>query len=368
MIKLIDYHQLKNGNINNIPKQIMMKKLLFFMLISATCSSLVAQDVNSETPYMTKSLSGASIKNVEVKTSGGSISVTGVNPSEARVEVYVRGNNQPGKLSKDEIERRLQENYDLSVSVSNNKVTAIAKPKRQNMNGKESLSISFRIFSPQNLISDLRTSGGSISLKNLTGSQDFQTSGGSLRVDDLSGKVRGRTSGGSIHVSNSKDDINLGTSGGSISAENCNGNLSLTTSGGSLNLSDLDGNIEATTSGGSIQANNIKGQLLTTTSGGSVKLNDLACSLETSTSGGSMQVSLKELGKYVRISNSGGNIDVQIPNKNVDLKLTGQRISIPSLNNFNGRMDKEEVEGKLNGGGIPVTVRAGSGRVNLSLR
>lgn len=344
-----------------------MKKLLFSLLISSACCALYAQN-KTEEPYMTKSLSNASINNVEVKTSGGSISVAGVNPSEARIEVYINGNNQRDNLTKEEIQRRLDENYNLDVSVSNNKVTAIAKPKHQNIDWKKGLSISFKVFTPKNITSNLRTSGGSISLKNLTGNQDFSTSGGSLHVENLSGKVKGRTSGGSIHVTDSKDDINLATSGGSIHAENCDGNLRLATSGGSLNLTELKGNIEATTSGGSIEGNNIEGELTTHTSGGSIHLKDLACSLETSTSGGSIDVSIKEFGKYVRISNSGGNVDLQIPNKNVDLSLSGQKVTTSSLSNFKGTMEKDEVEGKLNGGGIPVTVRAGSGKVNLSMR
>jgi hypothetical protein len=344
-----------------------MKKLLFSLLISSACSMLHAQDKN-ETSYMTKSLSGDAIKNVEVKTSGGSIFVTGVSASEARLEVFIRGNNNPGDLSKDEIQKRLNENYDLDISVSNNKVTAIAKSKRNNMDWKKSLNISFKVFTPQNIVSNVATSGGSISLKNLSGNQDFSTSGGSLYVEGVSGKVRGRTSGGSIHVANSKDDINLSTSGGSIQAENCDGILHLTTSGGSLNLTGLKGTIEATTSGGSINGNNIQGELITHTSGGSIRLSDLACSLETATSGGNISVAIRELGKYVRISNLGGTVNLQLPNKGIDLKLTGKKVTTASLNNFNGKMEKDEIDGTLNGGGIPVTVKAGSGRVNLTIR
>jgi hypothetical protein len=318
---------------------------------------------------MTKSFANASIKDVDVKTSGGSISVEGVSASDARVEVYINGNNGSDNLSKEDIKRRLDENYDLNVSLNNSTLTAIAKPKERNMNWKKSLSISFKVFAPKNINSDLATSGGSISLSNLSGSQDFSTSGGSLHVDNLSGKVKGRTSGGSIDVVNSKDDINLATSGGSIHAENSTGNLRLNTSGGSIDLTGLNGNIEANTSGGSINGNNISGELVTSTSGGSVRLNDLACSLEASTSSGSIDVSMKSLGKYVKLSNSGGNIELEIPaGKGVDLKLSGNRISTPALANFNGSMDNNEVEGKLNGGGVPVTVRAGAGKVSLAVR
>lgn len=329
-----------------------MKHYLF--LTALICFSFLVQaQKGKQEPYLTRSLANEGIKNVEVETSGGSISVTGVNASEARIEVYVNKNNNRDNesLSKEEIKSRLDEGYDLTISVSGGKVTAKDKPKHRDMDWKRALSISFKLFVPQNVSSELETSGGSIHLENLTGSQDFSTSGGSLHMEKLSGKIKGRTSGGSIHIENSRDDISLETSGGSI------------------HLNNLNGNIRANTSGGSIRGKNIEGELNTNTSGGSIVLTDLACSLETSTSGGHIDVSMKELGKYVRISNSGGNIDLELPaSKGLDLKLRAHNIKRGNLANFSGTMEDDEIEGKLNGGGIPVTVRAGSGRINLSVR
>ena len=92
--------------------------------------ALLLQAQTKDEPYQTKSLASEAIKNVKVETSGGSISVTGVSNSEAQIEVYIRGNNGKDKnLSKEEIQKRLAEYYDLTISVSNNKLTAIAKPK-----------------------------------------------------------------------------------------------------------------------------------------------------------------------------------------------------------------------------------------------
>ena len=133
-------------------------------------------------------------------------------------------------------------------------------------------------------------------------------------------------------------------------------------------MKDLKGNIKATTSGGSVAGKNIEGELITHTSGGSIVLTDLSCSLETSTSGGHIDVSIKELGKYVKISNSAGHIDVTLPkNKGLDLDLSG-RIANTKFENFTGKIDEEEVKGKLNGGGVPVTIDAGSGKIYLTLR
>ena len=346
-----------------------MKKYLLFFLLAAIQLTVMAQFKSDKEPYMTKSLANETVKNVETQTSGGSISVSGVTASEARIEVYVSSNNGKDDLSKAEIQQRLNELYDLNIAVANGKLTAVAKPKERIRDWKKALSISFKVFVQKNVSTDLTTSGGSISLTNLSGNQDFSTSGGSLNVDNVSGKVDGRTSGGSINLENSKDDIELTTSGGSINAKNCDGKLRLSTSGGSLDLKDLKGDIRATTSGGSVVGRNVEGELIAHTSGGSIHLSDLSCSLETSTSGGNIDVSIKQLGKYIKISNSAGNIDLELPKgKGVDLDLSADKIKTDHLDNFNGKVDDDEVNGKLNGGGVLVRVNAGSGRIYLGLK
>ncbi|MGZ8537569.1 MAG: DUF4097 family beta strand repeat-containing protein [Flavisolibacter sp.] len=343
-----------------------MKKFLSL----AACSLMLVAASNAQTektPYLTKSLSGESIKNVKVETSGGSISVTG--GSEARIDVYVTPNNGKENLSKEEIKQRLEEKYDVVINISNGKLEATAKPKERKMDWKKALSISFKVFVPQSVSTELHTSGGSISLNNLSGNQDFSTSGGSLAIDKVTGKIHGRTSGGSIDIEDSKSEIDLNTSGGSITAKNCEGTIKLRTSGGSLSLNDLNGTISANTSGGSVGGKNIKGELEAHTSGGNIHFNDLYCSLETSTSGGNIDIAFKEIGKFIKVSNSGGNIALEIPKgKGLDLKLEANSIKTDKLENFSGNLDDDEISGKLNGGGVSVKVHAGSGRISLALK
>jgi DUF4097 and DUF4098 domain-containing protein YvlB len=343
-----------------------MKKILFLIAVLYS-GLLLGQD--SKTPYQTKSLTSDNIKEVEVETSGGSISVTG-GDANYRVEMYITPNgNRENSLSKDEIEKRIAEDYDITLTASGGKLTAIAKPKKRNMDWRRALNISFKVFVAKNVSTELRTSGGSIHLAHLAGTQDFATSGGSLHLDDLSGKVDGTTSGGSIHLSNSKDRIKLTTSGGSIDAENCDGDLILHTSGGSVELNNLKGNIDAATSGGSIRGRTVSGELKAHTSGGNVNLRDMHCSIETGTSGGNIDVEITALGKYVRIGNSGGNIDLQLPSgKGLDLDLSSGRIKTDKMSNFSGSVEDDRINGKINGGGVPVRVDGGSGRLTVTFK
>jgi hypothetical protein len=342
-----------------------MKKIVNLMLALLLCTAVNAQD---HEPYFTRSLSKNTIDEVYARTSGGSITVSGVPSDEARIEVYVRSNRGQDVLSKDEIKRRLEEDYDLNVSVSGSKLSALAKSKQSNLNWKRNLNISFKVYVPRNVSTDLKTSGGGITLTNLLGTHNFSTSGGGLHIENLGGKIYGRTSGGGIRVSDSQDDINLSTSGGGIEADNCSGNLVLSTSGGSIKLNGLRGTIEARTSGGPVNGSNIKGELTAHTSGGGVSLSDLACSVDASTNGGNMDIEIDEFGSYVTASNSGGNIHLSMPGeKGIDLKLRGERIKIDGLRNFRGEQDEHRVNGSMNGGGIPIDVHT-SGGVTLVLR
>ncbi|WP_421827382.1 DUF4097 family beta strand repeat-containing protein [Larkinella sp.] len=345
-----------------------MKRSSF--LLTAACAIALsftsfAQD-KDETPYETKNFSG-SLNTVRVETSGGSISVEGNQSSGVKVEMYVRGNNWPSnKLSKDELDERLKE-YDIKLGVEGNTVVATAKRKnRDNWDWKRSISISFKVYTPKTFATDLHTSGGSIRLSNLVGSQNFATSGGSLHLTGVEGLIKGRTSGGSIHLDRCRKDIDLATSGGSIHAEDSDGNLDLRTSGGSVHLANLSGRVNARTSGGSVKGEGIKGELVAGTSGGSVRLSGISGSVEASTSGGGMDVEITKLGEYVRLSGGPGSVKVRMPlDQGIDLDLSGNRVDIP-LSKFDGTVEKDRVRGRLNGGGVPVRISAGSGSVYVN--
>ncbi|TDE18517.1 DUF4097 family beta strand repeat-containing protein [Dyadobacter psychrotolerans] len=345
-----------------------MKTKNLLPVILAIFVTSLANAQSRETPYVTKTFTSSSLKALTVETSGGSIAVTGGQSNGFKVEMYVVPNNWNGKqeLSKEETEDRL-EDYDILIGTEGNQVIATAKRKAgTKWDNKKSISIGFKVYAPRAISTNIKTSGGSIKIASLTGEQNFTTSGGSLKVEDLEGTINGRTSGGSIEVSNCRKNIELVTSGGSIKATDLKGNIELKTSGGSIALNNLDGDIAAHTSGGSVKGDVIKGSLNTGTSGGSVRLANVSGSLRASTSAGSVEVSMAQLGQYLDLKSSAGSIRVTMPlEKGLDLNLKGNKVTIP-LKNFDGSIDKDRVSGKLNGGGIPVTLSASSGSVYVN--
>jgi hypothetical protein len=343
-----------------------MKKILSLLLVTLLVNSIIYAQKDGE-PYLSKSLSQETIANVLARTSGGHILVEGVSASESRIEVYITSNNNK-IIPKEEIKERLQKDYKMTISVTGNKLTVIAEPESSFNNWKQALNISFKIYVPSNVSTELNTSGGGIDLSNLSGTHNFVTSGGSLNLSKISGKTRGKTSGGSITVRDSKDNITLSTSGGSIEASNCSGSLHLNTSGGRIELENLNGEIEAETSGGPIKGENIRGSLYAHTSGGPINLEKLACGLDASTSGGGMDLEIVEVVAAITVNNSGGNINLKMPaNKGLDLRLRGEKINTNDLTNFNGDQEDDRITGKVNGGGTEVNVST-SGNLTFTMK
>jgi DUF4097 and DUF4098 domain-containing protein YvlB len=345
-----------------------MKKLLFLLACGLYVVALEAQSGDRQ-PYLQKSFARGAVHELEAQTSGGNISVFGSATGDARVEVFVQGDNGRWNLSREEIQRKLDEQYDLTVELQGNKLVAVAKSKRNFNNWNHGVSISFRIYTPVEISSHVRTSGGNLVLKDLSGSEDFRTSGGNIDADHLAGTIVGRTSGGNVSISDSRNDIDLQTSGGNMEATRCEGKVQLETSGGNVGLRSVKGTIRATTSGGEVQGGQINGELQAHTSGGNIDLTEVSASLEASTSGGNIHVNLLSTGKYLDLSNSSGDITVQLPgNQGMDLRISGESVHVTALNNFRGDQDEHHIRGTMNGGGIPVKVDGNGGSVHVNFK
>src|ERR1700761_8561434 len=108
----------------------MMKTYLTLFIVACQSVVALAQDNENKTPYLTKSLSGDAINSVVVSTSAGGIMVSGKSGEAPRVEVYIRGNNNH-ELTKEEIEKRLAEDYDMDIKVSGHEVNASVRTRHQ---------------------------------------------------------------------------------------------------------------------------------------------------------------------------------------------------------------------------------------------
>src|SRR5436309_3354286 len=101
------------------------------LFIAILCCSVTTKAQSGKQPFFTKTLSGLAINSAKVIASGGSISVTGVDESQARLEVFVTANHNE-ELSKDELQQRLEKYYTLDISTNNKQLVASVKQKNMN--------------------------------------------------------------------------------------------------------------------------------------------------------------------------------------------------------------------------------------------
>ncbi|WP_026461642.1 DUF4097 family beta strand repeat-containing protein [Adhaeribacter aquaticus] len=310
-----------------------MKKfaLTFLLLITLLFGALLSFAQDEQKPYLVKEFNLGSNGKLITKTSGGSIKVTGTKSDMAKITMYIRPSNWRNR--NDAPSKELLAKYTFDIRKEGNTLYAVAERKEKSwIWDDESLSVSFEIEVPQQTTTNLHTSGGSISLGNVTGTQEVKTSGGSLTFKNIKGKIVAHTSGGSIRVNQYNGNLDAHTSGGSINLDEATGILKAHTSGGSIHLKSVSGDIEAHTSGGSIHAD------------------------------------VERLGKFLTLTTSGGSVHATVPGgKGLDLDLAGNSVKT-QLSNFTGSSEKNRVKGSINGGGTPVKLSTSGGTTELSYR
>jgi hypothetical protein len=298
----------------------------FTLLFLLSLQLSAANEELRANPYLTKKFTLGGAGNLNVETSGSSVSVTGASGNEVVVDMYVKIDGREVAMEDAAVEKEL-ENYNLNISQSGNTISVLVGRKMNR--GRSKINLSFKIKVPTEMSSKFQSSGGSIAIDGLTGKQDIGTSGGSIQVINSSGSVRTQSSGGSFRV------------------ENFRGNVDVQTSGGSIKIMQLNGDVKVGSSGGSVTPDEIAG------------------SVDVNTSGGSVRAQLSDLEKELRIKSSGGSITAVVPGGlGLNLDLSGGRVN-SSLSNFDGEVKKDRVLGKINGGGIPVTMQSSGGSINL---
>ena len=165
---------------------------------------------------------------------------------------------------------------------------------------------------------DGHTSGGSVQAADCDGELHLGTSGGRIEVTGGSGALSGNTSGGSITVKSFNGPVSVDTSGGGITIDNIQGKINGHTSGGSVHaslLAPIPGDVDLSTSGGSITvtvAPDAKLNLDAETSGGGVDC-DLPLTVQGKIGRSRVTGTVNGGGPSVRLHTSGGSIHVRKP-------------------------------------------------------
>jgi len=90
--------------------------------------------------------------------------------------------------------------------------------------------------------------------------------------------------------------------------------------------------------------------------------------LDISTSSGDVEVGLAKPGS-VEISTGSGGVELTAPSSlAADVAISAGSIQIDRAFRFAGEIERRSAEGQIGGGGQPMRIQTGSGRVTLSAR
>ena len=267
-----------------------------------------------------------------------------------RIEVYyiVKRSNTFLKISRAEIEKEV---ILKAISSVNSLKINVQYPKDLRLQGPNNhLTVSLKVYVPKQTTCDLKTSDGNISISGLIGDQVIKTGDGNVHVSNIKGSIKGNTSDGNIQI------------------RVIRGAVSFKTSDGNVSLEDIIGNAHSSTGDGDMKASKIQGDLSLASSDGDIDFDTTEGSVTAITSDGNINGNVVELRKKLSLKTGDGNIKITIPDRlGLNLNIRGSVVHTP-LKNFSGTSAKNSIQGKLNGGGIPVELRAGDGNVNLSYR
>lgn len=283
---------------------------------------------------------------LKISSSDGNIEVVPGNVKKAEVLYIVTRNNKLLKIDRKELEKELTITV---VQTGNSLDISVVYPKTEMFNKKNLPQVNFKITVPKETSCDLQTSDGNVSLTGLSLSQQCRTSDGNVAISSVTGDVIGRTSDGNISVKQISGTVEVRTSDGNIVAEDIKGNTQSVTSDGNIVLSKVSGDISISTSDGDIAFDNVSG------------------SVKASSSDGNIRGNILELKKSLAVRTSDGNISVTIPDRlGLDLDIKGESLDV-ALNNFSGTSEEKYIHGKINGGGIPVTLTS-DGNISLNYK
>lgn len=320
--------------------------------------------------------------NISVTTNDGNIKVSPSSNNQLQALFIVKKDGRVMDISRSDLE----EYFTLTIVRTSDNLDITVKPKKSYSTWRNRMSVSVTLFTPKQTSCDLRSSDGNINISDLMGKQEMKTSDGNITSRGVKGNMIARTSDGNIDVSDTKGNIELITSDGNLDVKKVKGSVNGRTSDGNAVADNIQGDVVMATSDGNAQANNVRGGLQLTssdgdiratdsngntklkTSDGNVSFSDMGGSLSAVTSDGDIRGNMVSLKDNLYVKTTDGNIEVTVPdNIGLDLAIRGQRIHT-KLNQFDGESKDRSVNGKINGGGIPIELTSSDGSVSLSYR
>ncbi|MFL5637033.1 MAG: M56 family metallopeptidase [Gemmatimonadaceae bacterium] len=202
----------------------------------------------------------------------------------------------------------------------------------------------------------------------------LKSSGGAISIAEMSGRFTGQTGGGEINIARSNGEVDLQTGGGEINVTNSNLDGSVSTGGGLVRIIGVNGNLSGHSGSGPVVYTNSSGEKVTSSgygigkgrrAGGAFAYSSAGITMNTA--GGPLTLATAPNG--ARLTTGGGPIRIGASNGEVFAKTGGGHIDIgPAGGSVAAHTGAGDVTIELKGAGShTVDVTDGKGDVTLIL-
>jgi len=318
--------------------------LVFLSVVTMGCM-IPAWDVLAERSF-DRTLNVTGPADLEVSTGSGSITVRAGTANLIQIQGSIRVQNHRNTREGAEAKvRALASNPPIEQSGS---VIRIGRIEDREL--RENVSISYEIVAPEETRLRARTGSGSQTVEGIRGPAEIDTGSGSLTVSNIAETVNARTGSGGIELRSVKGRVEASTGSGSIRASNVERGINARTGSGGVHVEQASGDVDLGTGSGSIHVEGLRG------------------SLRAHTGSGGITAQGEPSGEW-NIQASSGSVSVQLPANaafDLDARAASGSISINHPLTIQGVVRKEELHGKVRGGGPLVYVRSGSGRIEIN--
>lgn len=126
-----------------------------------------------------------------------------------------------------------------------------------------------------------------------------------------------------------------------------------------------------TNTNGLVSANGVSGQLIAHTTNGGVSARNVTGEIDARTTNGQVAVDLVSLTHKVTLKTTNGGVVLTVPDDvkaDISASCTNGGISVSGLKLETTESSRRRVEGKLNGGGIPIDLRTTNGGIRVRSR
>ncbi len=256
------------------------------------------------------------------------IRISASDGSQITVLFIVKKNNKLLNIDMNE----LKEYFQISIETTEEglKIETRSKKKNNLKNWRDRVILDFEILTPPQTACLLNAVDGDLSIKGLDAGQQCKTVDGDIEFQDIKG------------------DITSSTVDGDISAKEITGAIALDSTDGDLNLKNITGDVRMKTVDGDVLFYDLRG--------------GIRCSV----TDGEIQGTLTDLKAFCECSTADGDIHITLPaGAGFNVEMNGESLHA-DFKDFDGDIDEKHIKGKVNGGGVPVTLSTSDGDIRLT--